>query len=142
MAGAQLDVRAVTTGGQHRRVQVAPMHDGIGLPKRARNGASSGMCVIPALSSHPSAAAVDEDGAGASLLADTERIEGVEGIWAKLIPAPISPSSWACSNTITRKPLRESPNAVASPPMPPPAITIVLDAMVSARYCCVWQSGC
>src|SRR3989440_19079 len=40
-------------------------------------------------------------------------------IW---MPAPISPTSGACSSTVLRKPLRASASAAARPPMPPPAM--------------------
>src|SRR3954470_24254587 len=42
------------------------------------------------------------------------------------MPAPISPSTGARSNTMTRNPFWARPRAVAKPPMPPPAIRMGL----------------
>jgi hypothetical protein len=49
------------------------------------------------------------------------------------MPAPISPSDFACSRTFTAKPWRASASAAASPPMPPPAMRMGL--VVTHRLC-------
>src|SRR6185503_10849143 len=46
--------------------------------------------------------------------------QALGAIW---MPAPISPNCPACSSTTLLKPLRASASALASPPMPPPAMT-------------------
>src|SRR5471032_3221285 len=49
------------------------------------------------------------------------------------MPAPMSASSLASSNTTTRKPLRANARAVLKPPMPAPAMMTVLAEAMALR---------
>ena len=108
---------------QQYAVQIGPMDHRIGIAEAFAEILAQGD-VGDLLATHRihEAEHVDIDRLRPRGVADTQIVEGVEGVGAKLDAGADLAERRAFSSTTTSYPLAAMPRAAASPPMPPPAI--------------------